>query len=303
MIGDFLATIIKSATPILIAATGLVFSERAGVVNIGVEGVMLTGALVGVAGSHYLGSATWGALAAMVCGGLIGAVFAYFVVELGADQVVTGTAINILGLGLTTTLHRLLFGVGKAIPVIDTFESIRIPVLADIPVVGPALFDHMAPVYLAFLLVPVAHAMLFNTCSGLAVRSVGEHPRAADTVGINVWRIRSLTVIGSCCLAGLAGSYLSLGILSFFTENMVAGRGFIAVAAVIFGRYSPVGALLAALLFGAGDALADRFQALGSAIPYQFMLMIPYVLTVAVLAGFVGKAVPPASSGLPYSKE
>lgn len=300
---NFLATDLRCATPILIAALGLVFIERSGVVNIGVEGTMLIGSLLGVIGSYLFGGVWWGVLTATAATALIGALFAYFTVTLGADQVVTGTAINILAMGVTTTLNRLVFGLDKSIPPIDTFKVISIPVLSKIPVLGPVLFQQMAPVYLAFLLVPAAHVLLFKTPFGLTVRSVGEHPKAADTVGISVWKIRYTTIIGGSCLAGVAGCYLSLGILSFFIENMVAGRGFIALAAVIFGKYTPVGALLAALLFGAGEALQYRFQALGSGVPYQFMLMIPYVLTIAVLAGFVGKATPPASSGVPYAKE
>jgi simple sugar transport system permease protein len=300
---NLLSTTLSSATPILIAALGLVFSERSGVVNIGVEGIMLIGSLAGVIGSYLLGSVWWGAAAAIFSGCLVGGVFAYFAVNLGADQVVTGTAINILGIGLTTTLSRFVFGMGRSNPVIETFKVIKVPLLGDIPLFGPVLFQQMAPVYLSLLLVPAAHFILFRTAAGLTVRAVGEHPRAADTVGISVWRVRYVTVIIGSGLAGLAGSYLSLGVLSFFTENMVAGRGFIAVAAVIFGKYTPVGALLAALLFGIGDALQYRFQALGTGVPYQFILMMPYVLTIAVLAGFVGKVRTPASSGVPYSKE
>lgn len=303
VLANFLAVDLRTATPILLAATGLVFMERSGVVNIGAEGMMLIGSLAGVVGSYYFGSAWIGLLVAALSGGIIGLIFAYLVVTVRANQVVTGTAVNILGLGLTTSFARVIFGVNTAPPQIDAFKAYAVPLLSRIPVLGPAVFHQMPPVYIALLLVPLAHFVLFKTTIGLKVRSVGEHPKAADTVGINVFQVRYATIVVGSMLAGMAGSYLSLGLLSFFTENMVAGRGFIALAAVIFGKYTPAGALVAAALFGAGDALQFRLQALGSTVPYQFILMVPYVLTVAALAGFVGKVTPPAASSQPYSKD
>lgn len=300
---NFLRTDLRTATPILLAAIGLVFMERSGVVNIGVEGMMLVGTLFAVVGSFYFGNAWLGAITAMLATGLMGLLFAFLVVTVRANQVVVGIAINILGLGLTTSLARIVFGVNLAPPKIDTFKTVSIPFLSDIPILGPILFNQMLLVYFALLLVPITHYILFKTTIGLKIRAVGEHPKAADTVGINVFKVRYASIIGGSLLAGLAGAYLSLGLLSFFSEGMVAGRGFIALAAVIFGKWTPFGTLGAALLFGLGDAIQIRMQAMGSTVPYQFLLMLPYLLTVVALAGFVGKSSPPAASGLPYTKE
>ncbi|BCV22426.1 ABC transporter permease [Moorella sp. Hama-1] len=300
---NFLSADLRTAMPLLLAATGLIFTERAGIVNIGVEGMMLVGSLAGVAGSFFLGNAWLGVLVAVVAGGLLGLFFAYLVVTARADQVVIGTAFNILGLGLTTSFARVIFGVNTAPPQIDSFKPVAIPVLAKIPILGPVLFNHSELVYLSLILMPLVHFFLFRTTTGLKIRAVGENPRAADTVGINVFKIRYGACIVGGALAGMAGSYLSLSLLNFFTENMTAGRGFIALAAVIFGKWTPAGVLGAAMLFGAGDALQYRLQAANSGIPYQLLLMIPYILTIAALAGFVGRAVAPAASGQPYEKE
>lgn len=300
---SFLATDIRTATPILLAAIGLIFMGRSGIVNIGAEGKMLIGALAGVAGSYYLNSAWLGMLVAMLCGGLVGLLFAYLVVTLKASQVVIGAAINILGLGLTTTFARVIFGVNLAPPQIDTFKPMIIPVLSNIPILGHAIFKQMPVVYIGLLLVPITYIVLYKTPIGLKIRAVGEHPKAADTLGVNVFNIRYGTIIFGSMLIGAAGAFLSLGLLSFFTEDMVAGRGFIALAAVIFGKWNPLGVLGATLIFGAGDALHFRLQAGGNTIPYQFFLMIPYILTVLALAGLVGRVNPPAASGKPYVKE
>lgn len=303
LITNFLASDFRTATPILLAAIGLVYGQRAGIVNIGAEGMMLTGALAAVVGSYWFGNAWAGALLAMFSALLISLIFAYLTISVRADQVVVGTAINILGLGLTTSFARVIFGVNTAPPKIDAFNPIAVPVLSRIPLIGPVLFQQNALVYIALIAVPIAFFILFKTDIGLKVRAVGEHPKAADTVGINVYRVRYGSVMVSGLFSGLAGAYVSLGLLSFFTENMVAGRGFIALAAVIFGKYNPVGALGASLLFGAGEALQYRLQASGTDIPFQFLLMVPYVLTILALCGFVGKSQAPAASGQPYVKE
>lgn len=302
-ITEFLATDIRTAMPILIAALGLVYSERAGIVNIGAEGIMLIGALSGVAGSFYTGSAWFGALLAILTGALMGLLFSALTITLKSDQVVVGAAFNIFGLGITTTLARVIFGVNTAPPVIDAFSNIPIPVLSKIPIFGEVLFNQNAITYLIYILIPLLHYILFKTEIGLKIRAVGEHPKACDTVGINVYKVRYGTVIFSGALTGLAGCYVSLGLLSFFTENMIAGRGYIALATVIFGKYSPIGAVVAALIFGAGYALQFKLQAIGSIIPYQFLLMVPYILTLLALAGFVGKTRSPEASGRPYEKE
>ncbi len=300
---SFLESDIRTATPILICALGLVFSAKSGVVNIGAEGMMLTGALLGVVGSYFTGS-VWGGLGLAMLGGLaLAAVFAYLTITVRADQTVVGTAINTLGLGLTTTLFRVIFGMNTSPPKIDSFKAMPIPLLSKIPIIGPALFNQSLPFYIVLLLVPLAGFVMFKTNLGLTIRGVGENPKVCSTVGIPVLRVRWGTVLFSGLLAGFAGCFLSLGTLSFFTEDMVAGRGFMAVAAVVFGNYKPLGVLGAALLFGAGDAIMYRLQATGTAIPYQFLLMLPYVLTILALCGFVGKSQVPAASGQPYSKE
>lgn len=303
LITNFLASDFRTATPILLAAIGLVYGQRSGIVNIGAEGMMLTGSLAAVVGSYWFGNAWAGAALAMFSSLLVSLIFAYLTITIRADQVVVGTAINIFGLGITTSFARVVFGVNTAPPKIDAFEPIAIPVLSKIPLLGEVLFQQNALVYVALLLVPISHFVLFKTDIGLKVRAVGEHPKAADTVGINVYNIRYGSVLFSGLLSGLAGAYVSLGLLSFFTENMVAGRGFIALAAVVFGKYSPAGALGASLLFGAGEALQYRLQASGTTVPFQFLLMVPYVLTILALCGFVGRSQAPAASGQPYAKE
>ncbi len=301
-ITNFLATDVRTAVPILICALGLVFGAKAGVVNIGAEGMMLVGALMGVVGSYYTGSVWLGALAAMVSAMAVSLLFAYFTITVGADQTVVGTAINMLGLGFTSMLDRVLFGLDTAPPQIDAFGPVAIPLLSKIPVLGQAVFSQTAPVYLTLLLVPMAWWVMYKTNLGLDIRAVGEHPRACETVGINVYKIRYGTVLFGGLMAGFAGAFVSMGSLSFFTENMVSGRGFMAVAAVVFGNYNPVGVLGASLVFGAGEAVMYRLQAAGTEIPFQFLLMVPYVLTILALCGFVGKSQVPAASGRAYKK-
>ena len=299
---NFISTDLRTATPILLTALGLILMERSGIVDIGAEGKMLIGALAGAAGSYYFGSAWAGLFLAMFSAGLVGLLFAYLVVTLKASQIVVGAAINIFGLGITSTFARIVFGLNVAPPAIDTFKIIKIPVLSSIPLLGPSIFNQSVIVYLTLILVPLIYFFLYRTALGLKIRAVGEHPKAADTLGVNVFKIRYGTIIVGSMLAGAAGAFLSLALLSFFVEGMVAGRGFIALAAVIFGKWNPFGVLGASLLFGAGNAIQLKLAVLGTDIPYQIFLMIPYLLTVAALAGFVGKAIPPAASGRPYIK-
>lgn len=287
----------------MLAATGMIFSERAGLVNIGIEGVMLIGAFTGVAASFILGNAWLGILMVIIVGGLLGLLFTFLVETARSDQVVIGMAFNLLGLGMTTMLNRAIFGMNTAPPKIDSFLPLNIPVLSKIPYIGTAFFQHSSLTYLAFILIPIVFFVVYKTNLGLKLRAVGEHPRAADTVGIKVVRIRYMAGMVSCMFGAVGGAYLSMSQLNFFTENMTAGRGFIALAAVIFGKYSPVGVMGAALLFGAGNAVSYLIQATNSHIPGNIVLMIPYVLTIAALSGFVGKSVGPAASGKPYIKE
>ncbi len=299
---EFIAADLRTMTPILLAALGMVFSERAGMVNIGAEGILLIGALAGAAGSFFFGNVWIGALVAMTAGALMALLFAYLTVSLYADQIVVGAGFNVLGLGLSTSIARVIFGVNTTPPKIDAYNIVPVPFLEQIPFLGEAFFQQKMLVYAAIILVPVVHFILYRTDTGLKIRAVGEHPKACDTLGINVYRIRYATLVVSGLFLGLAGSYVSLGLLSFFTENMISGRGFIALAAVVFGKWKPKGILLAALLFGAGDALQYRLQASGTDVPYQFLLMVPYILTIAALIGVVGKAKGPAARGKPYLK-
>lgn len=302
-ITSFLASVIMLATPILLAGLGIVFSERAGIVNIGTEGMMLVGALAGVIGSYITGSVWLGALIAMVVTLLFSAIFALFTVTIKADQTVIGTGLNILASGLTITINRAMFGASTSPPKIDSFSAAPIPGLSGIPILGDVLFNQPAPVYIALLLVPAAWFVMFRTNTGLKLRAVGENPRACDTVGINVARTRWMSVLYSGMMAGLAGSFVSMGQMSFFTEGMIAGGGFMALAAVVFGNYTPLGVMGASLVFGVSNALMYQLQALSTGIPYQFLLMLPYVITILALCGLIRRSNKPASSAIPYVKE
>ncbi len=298
LIADF-----RTATPILLAGIGLIYMYRAGIVNIGVEGTMLIGAFAGSYGAYIFNNVWMGILVAGIVGGIVGAIFAFLIITIKADQIVTGVAINILAIGLTTTLNRILFGVNTSPPEIPSIGKISLPYLSEIPFIGRLLFNQLSMVYLALLLVPITYYIFYKTTIGLKIRAVGDHPKAADTAGVNVFKVRYWTTIFGSMLAGIGGAFLSTGILSFFTEDMVAGRGFIALAAVIFGNWNPWGVLGASLLFGFGDAIQIRIQAMGSNIPYQFLIMVPYLLTITALAGLVGKVNPPKASAEPYIKE
>ncbi len=300
---SFLSSMIMLSTPTLIASLGIVFSERAGIVNIGTEGMMLMGALAGVIGSMVTGSVWLGALIAMIVAMLFAAIFAFFTVVVKADQTVIGTGMNILASGLTITVNRAVFGASTSPPKIDVFGKAPIPFLSDIPVLGPVLFNQPLPVYIAFLLVPAAWFVMFRTNTGLKLRAVGENPRACDTVGINVARTRFMSVLYSGLMAGFAGAFVSMGQMSFFTENMIAGGGFMALAAVVFGNYTPVGVMGAALVFGASNALKFQLQAWSTGIPSQILVMLPYIITILALCGLIRRSNKPASSAIPYVKE
>lgn len=302
-ITSFLQATLRLATPTLLASLGIVFSERAGIVNIGTEGMMLIGALAGVMGSFYTGSVVLGTLIAMLVTVMFVSIFAFFTVIIKADQTVIGTGMNILAAGLTITANRAVFGASTSPPSIDVFDSWRIPLLADIPVIGPALFNQPVPVYMAFLFVPIAGFIMFRTNTGLKLRAVGENPRACDTVGISVTKVRFLAVLYSGVLAGFAGAFVSMGQMSFFTEGIISGGGFMAVAAVVFGNYTPRGVMFSSLVFGAAYALMPRIQAASMGIPGQFILMLPYLITIIALCLVIRRSNRPTSSAVPYIKE
>jgi simple sugar transport system permease protein len=300
---DLLKAGIRLAAPLLMAALGEIIVERGGLLNIGLEGIILMGALFAVFGSDASGSAWAGAASAMLVGALLGLIFAFVTITLAGDQVVTGMAINVLALGLSTYLFRLAYGLEGSSHNVAAFKPIHIPILSDIPFLGPILFQQTALVYLAFLLVPITSFVLFRTMWGLSLRSVGDHPRAADTMGVNVTRLRYTAVVIGGGFSGLAGAVLSLSHLNVFVENISAGRGFIALAAVVFGQWNPIGAMFSALLFGTADALQLRLQAISNVLPYQIVATLPYVLTVLALVGVVGRAYPPKALGVPYLRE
>lgn len=300
---DFINTDIRMMMPMLIAAMGLVYGERAGILNIGAEGIMLIGAFAGYTGAVFSGSPWIGILVAMLSGGLVGVLFAFLVITLQADQTVVGAALNIFGLGLSTTLNRVVFGVNSNMPQARSFSTLHIPVLSDIPVLGTLFFKYNILAYLAVILLIILHIILFRTKLGLKIRAVGENPRACDTLGINVYRVRYGAVIFSTMLCGIAGAYLSIAQLSMFAENMVAGRGYIALSAVVFGKYSPLGTLVAGLVFGGGQALQAKMAAMQTNFPDELLQAIPYLLTIFALVGVVGKSVSPAAETVPYDKD
>lgn len=301
-ITNFLASDVLTATPLLLTALGAVYSERAGILNIGNEGLMLTGAFFGVLVSYLTGSALVGALAAMAAAMLLNLILAFFVISVRANQVVAGLAVNTLASGLTITLNRLIFGVSAGVPKIDVFDKVAIPGLSRLPVAGEALFSQSLVVYLAFALVPILSFVLMKTNLGLKIRSVGEHPQACDTVGIHVIRVRYATMLFAGALAGLGGAFTSMGQLSFFVEDMVSGRGYMALAAVVFGNYTPLGVMGACLMFGGASALQYRLQASAAWIPYQFWIMLPYLITIVALCCYRRKTNRPAAHGLAYAK-
>ena len=300
-LASLLASTIRNATPLVFAALGGMFSERSGVVNIALEGLMLIAAFAGVVGAWLSGSALVGLLFALAAGLLFALLHALMCITFEADQIISGTAINLLALGGTGFVMVLIFGGGGTSPRVSGFKEVAIPLLSDIPLIGPALFKQSLLVYLMYILIPITYFMIFRTPFGLRIRATGEVPEAVDTAGVSVTRMRYYGVALSGLLAALGGVYLSMGILSAFSENMTGGRGFIALAALIFGRWNPIGAAGAALLFGFG--LAVTFQVPQEAIPIEFIQMIPYILTIIVLAGFGGRAIAPAAIGKPYRKE
>ena len=302
IIGNLFTSDLRMATPILLSALGLLIMNRAGLVNIGCEGIMLISTFIAVAGTYYTHNVWLGMLCAMVVAGLLGALFAFLTVSLRANQIVVGVAFNTLGTGVSTVLNRMLFGMDFVSVKEYAFTRISVPVLKDIPILGEAIFNQMPVVYIAFFLVPVVSYFLFRTPTGLNLRSVGENPRAADTLGIDVYRMRYAAAIAGCMLMGMGGAFLSTGLLNSFQESMTANRGFIALAAVIFGKYKPTGVMLATMLFALGLAVANLLPSIGSTIPYNIVTMIPYLLTIVALAGFVGKVTPPAAAGKPYKK-
>lgn len=297
-----LAASVRLATPLVLAALGEIFAERSGVLNLGVEGIMLLGGFAGFSVTVLTGSPWLGVAGGILVGLLMGSIFAFMTVTLRSDQIVTGLAMLILCSGMAIYVYRIQFGHLRIIPQVEPFRQLALPLLGDIPLLGPILFNHNVLTYLMLLLVPICAVTLAHTRFGLRASAAGEFPAAVDTVGVSVAALRYSSVLIGGALAGLAGAYFPLAELGFYSNSMIGGRGFIALALVVFGRWNPLLALAGGLLFGTIDALQIRFQLVGSAIPPQFLIMMPYLLTILViLLGRSRKA--PAALGTPYVRE
>ncbi len=298
-----LNTALYMSVPITLGAFSGILCERAGVVNIAIEGMMLAAAMVGALVGSISGSLWVGLFAAILTGGLLGLVHAILSIKYLTDQIISGTVINIFAGGMTAFISSKFMQVNQSLNDPGIFKPIEIPLLSKIPIFGPILFDNNIFVYAMFIFMVVLHVGLFYTRWGLRMRSVGEHPKAADTLGINVFRTRYMAVILGGMMAGFAGGYFTLGSVGRFDEFMTAGRGFIGLAAMIFGNWTPFGAFGAGLLFGFSDSLASKVAILGVQIPSQLLGMAPYIVTMIVLAGVVGRGQMPAADGQPYVKE
>ena len=303
-VGGMLRIAIMRSVPIVLGAFSGILCERVGVTNIAIEGMMITGALVGsMFGSLY---GLWvGVIAAIISGALAGSIHAMLSIKYKVDQIISGTIINIFTVGLTSYIVTKILQVPEwqYLNQSGFFPSFNLPVLSRIPFIGPILFSHNMFVYAMYILVGVLTVALFHTKWGLRLRSVGEHPKAADTLGIDVIKTRYFIVILGGMMAGFAGSYFSLGSLGYFEQVMSAGRGFIGLAAMIFGKWTPIGSLGSGLLFGFAESLSTNLSILRFPIPAEILLMVPYILTMVILAGVVGRSQGPAAVGVPYEKE
>jgi general nucleoside transport system permease protein len=304
---SLLAATLRAATPLTFAAIGGIFSERSGVVNIGLEGMMLSGAFFGIAVVGWTGQWELGIFAAMAAGGLLALIHAFFSIHLRADQIVSGTAVNFLALGVTGYLFRSIYGTRGTPELEERIPDVSVPGLRDIPYVGDVIGEMNLMIWMAILLVIVTAIFLFKTTFGLRLRAVGEHPKAAETVGISVFGMRYGAVVFSGMLAALGGAYLSIGFGGSFNENMTIGKGFIGLAAMIAGNWRPFPAFVVCLLFGFSEGLGRRLQ--GSELlpdmvsSPNLLSTLPYIITLIALVGIIGRSRPPAADGRPYVKE
>ncbi len=299
-----LATAITAGTPILFAALGELLTERSGILNLGVEGMMLVGAVSGFIFAVKTNDPWLGVLAALIGGGLMALIHAFLTVTLQANQVVTGLALTLFGTGLSGFLGKPYIGV----PIENAFKPVNLGILSDIPFIGPVFFQHDQLVYLSYIVVPVLWFLIYRTRPGLNLRAVGENPASADSLGVSVYKVRYFYVTLGGMLAGLGGAYLSLAYAPTWLENMTAGRGWIAVALVIFATWNPLRAMLGSYIFGGIDAFGFRAQAMGIAIPSFFLKMLPYIFTILVLIMVTRKAMAnrvgsPGALGVPYDRE
>jgi ABC-type uncharacterized transport system permease subunit len=301
--GMLVSSVVR-ATPIALAALSGIYSERSGVVNIGIEGMILMGAFISVIFASLTGSMLVGVLAGMSGGVILGALHAVLCIKYRINQIVSGTGVIILSLGITSFVHRAVLEKSTQLnspgPAI---EALPIPLLWKIPVIGPILFNQSPIIYTLFALLIVTHILIYYTKWGLRVRSVGEHPKAADTLGIDVFRVRYISVLISGAIAGLAGAYMSIGAAGRFNEGMSAGKGFLGLAAMIFGNWNPGGSYLGALIFGFFDSWQEKLSILQVGVPPEVLGMAPYIATMIILAGFIGRARMPAADGTPYEKQ
>jgi general nucleoside transport system permease protein len=300
-----MASAVRIAMPLVLAALGEIFAERSGVLNLGVEGMMLVGAGIGFTCAVAADSLWLGMLTGVICGILLSMLFAYFAVYLRADQTVCGLSLWILGGGIASFVFRVAFGKRGTFPTLKPFAPVPLPGLSKIPVLGPILFNQNVLVYLTMVAIPVVWIIIGKTEAGLRIRSVGEQPKAAATLGINVLRTRFWAVVIGGAFAGAAGASIPLGSLGTFMDDVTASRGFIAIAIVIFSRWNPLAVPVGALFFGAMDALQNRLQVMGSPVPYQLLVALPYLATILVLVLFHvfrrGKqTIGPASLTIPY---
>ena len=290
------------ATPIALAALCGVISERSAVINIGIEGIMLISAQVAVVTATVTGNLYVGLIMAILAGALVAALHAFLIIRFKVDQIVSGVAINIVGAGVTAFIASRFLEKTDTLNNSGTFPIITIPLLSKIPILGPMLFENNIIVYLMVILVIAMQVMLYRTPWGLRTRAVGEHPKAADTLGVNVFLMRYVNVIIGGMIAGIGGAYFTIGSVGRFDEFMTAGKGFIGLAAMIFGKWNPIGAFASSLIFGFADSLQVKLQILRVPIPSEFLLMAPYIVTMIILTGVVGRAIPPAADGQPYEK-
>ena len=300
---DFYSATIRLMTPLMLAALGGIICERAGILNMALEGMILMGAFFGYLGSYLFNNVWMGLIVAMLGSMFVGAIHAFMSINVKVNQVVVALGLNTLSIGITSTVFRFMFGTDSQMAHCPGFTTIHIPGLSDIPFLGEVFFGQYPLTYIAIAVLVGISWFLFHTSRGLELRAAGENPQALDVAGVNVIRIRWISVLVTGAFCGLAGACLSLNGLNTFYDNLSSGRGFIAYAAIVFGKWNPVGTTLAALLFGAGDALQLRMQTMNFNIPYYFYMMMPYLLTFLVLVFFMGPSKGPAASNVPFVKD
>jgi len=300
---ELLLSTMRMATPLLIVALAELYSEKAGLVNIGLDGMMAFGALVGFLTSYITGNPYLGILAGGLGGIMVNMIYAVATIQLGAQQIVFGMAINLFAPALASFIYKAYFGISSTLAQATLMEPMAIPLLSEIPFIGKILFHHTIIVYIAYLLVPISYIFFEKTKAGLNFKAVGEFPKAAESLGINVYRQKYLACIICGLLAGIGGAYLTTAYVSTYSDGIVSGRGFIALSAVVFGRWMPTGVLFAALLFGFADSIQLRLQIINPETPYQLLAMIPYLSTLFALAFFGIKKSGPKANGQPYFKE